>query len=171
MAQINEQYGTMEEHDGRGVIRLERRLTATPEEIWPLLVDPEEVNTWLAILAIEPRIGGSYNLTFENTTSSSQGHITAFEPPTLLEYRWHEGADIESSVRFEMRAAGAEATDLVLTHTLLHGAADLHQYAAGWHAHLDLLVARQAGRAADWDWPRFNDLMSAYSGKAASSDE
>lgn len=171
MAHTDEQYGTMEERDGRGVVRLERRLTATPEEIWPLLVDPEEVSTWLAALAIEPRVGGTYTLSFENTAAVSRGHITAFEPPTLLEYRWHEGAELESLVRFELRAADAGATDLVLTHTLLRGAADLHEYAAGWHAHLDLLVARLAGRAADWDWIRFNDLMSAYSGKADDSGE
>ncbi len=166
MAQIDNGYGTMEEREGRGVVRLERRLAATPEEIWPLLVDPEEVATWLAKLAIEPRVGGAYTLSFENYASVSRGHIIAFEPPTLLEYRWYEGEAIESLVRFELRAAGAVATDLVLTHTLLHGAADLHQYAAGWHAHLDLLVARLAGRATEWDWARYNGLLAAYSGKA-----
>ena len=166
MTPIDDQYGTLEERDGRGVVRLERRLAATPEEIWPLLVDPEEVAIWLAKLAIEPRVGGAYILSFENYASVSRGHITAFEPPTLLEYRWYEGEAIESRVRFELRAAGAVATDLVLTHTLLHGAADLHQYAAGWHAHLDLLVARLAGRATEWDWARYNGLLATYGGKA-----
>ena len=167
MTQIDEQYATRETRGGRGVIRLARRLAATPEEIWPLLVDPEEVATWLATLAIEPRVGGSYRLTFANTPSVSRGHITAFEPPTLLEYRWYEGEASESLVRFELRIADARTTDLILTHTLLHGAADLHEYSAGWHAHLELLIARLAGRASDWDWARYNELLAAYAGNTA----
>jgi uncharacterized protein YndB with AHSA1/START domain len=167
MTRADEQYGLLEERGGRGVVRLERRLTATPEEVWPLLVEPEEVATWLADLAIEPRVGGAFILTFENMPSVSRGHITAFEPPTLLEYRWYEGEAIESLVRFELRAAGAATTDLTLTHTLLHGAADLHEYAAGWHTHLELLIARLAGRVPAWDWARYNELLANYGGKVA----
>jgi uncharacterized protein YndB with AHSA1/START domain len=162
-------YATREERDGRGIVRLERRLAATPEEIWPLLVDPEEVAIWLAELTIEPRVGGAYTLSFENTASVSSGHITAFAPPSLLEYRWYEGEAIESLVRFELRPDDG-ATELVLTHTLLNSAAELHEYAAGWHAHLDLLAARLAGRPADWDWLRFNELMAVYSGDTQDDD-
>lgn len=162
-------YATREERDGRGVVRLERRLAATPEEIWPLLVEPEEVAIWLAELTIEPRVGGAYTLSFENTASVSRGHITAFAPPTLLEYRWYEGEAIESLVRFELRPDGG-ATELVLTHTLLNSASGLHEYAAGWHAHLDLLAARVAGRPADWDWLRFNELLATYSGDTVGGD-
>ena len=167
MARNNEQYGTLAARDGRGVVRLERRLDAPPEEIWPLLVEPDEVVTWLGQLAIEPRVGGAYTLTFENLPSASRGHITAIAPPTLLEYRWYEGEAIESLVRFELRAAPAATTDLTLTHTLLFGAADLHEYAAGWHAHVDLLVARLAGRDTAWNQPRYDELHAAYSTKAA----
>ncbi len=149
MTKTGEQYRTFDTHDGRGVVRLERRLAATPEEVWQLLVNPEEVATWLAILEIEPRVGGSYTLSFENNMPVSQGHITAFEPPTLLEYSWYEGETIESRVRFELRAADAGSTVLFLTHTLLHSAADLHNYADGWTYHLERLIARVAGRAAD----------------------
>ncbi|CAA9578422.1 MAG: hypothetical protein AVDCRST_MAG18-2821 [uncultured Thermomicrobiales bacterium] len=165
MARAEGQYGTVEERDGRASVRLERRLAATPEEIWPLLTDPEEVALWLAALEIEPRVGGVYNLSFENTDSTSRGHLTRFEPPTVLEYSWREGAAIESLVRFELRATpDAAGTDFLLTHTALDNAASGPEYAAGWHAHLDLLEARLAGQAADWDWLRFNDLLEGYGG-------
>ncbi len=167
MTRRDQGYGTLEGRDGRGVVRLERRLAATPEEIWPLLVEPAEVATWLATLAIEPRVGGAYTLTFANLTAVSRGHITAFAPPTLLEYRWYEGEAIESLVRFELRAAGPAATDLTLTHTLLNVATDLHEYAAGWHAHLDLLVARLDGRSTAWDRARYDTLLAAYADRAA----
>ncbi len=158
----DEPYARLEVRSGRGVIQLKRRLMATPEEVWPLLVDPAEVATWLAPLEIEPRVGGVYTLTFENMASVSRGHITAFEPPTLLEYRWYEGETIESLVRFELRTVDTGVTDLVLTHSLLHRASELHRYAAGWHAHLDLLVARLTERATAWDSARYDELLAAY---------
>jgi uncharacterized protein YndB with AHSA1/START domain len=158
-------YGTIEERDGQGIVRLERRLQAAPDDVWTLLTDPDEVELWLAALTIEPHVGGAYTLAFENTGSVSSGAITRFEPPTLLEYRWHEGDATEALVRFALQPTDdGAATDLVLTHTLLRGAAGMEQYAAGWHAHLDLLAARIAGRAADWDWLRFDDLLTEYGG-------
>lgn len=79
---------------------------------------------------------------------TSYGHITAFEPPTLLEYGWYEGEAIESRVRFELRADN-ETTVLRLTHTLVHGADDLRPYADGWTYHLERLVVRIFGGVAD----------------------
>lgn len=166
MSTPDNDYADFGERDGQATVRLARRLAATPEEIWPLLVEPAEVATWLAALAIEPRVGGAYTLTFENMSAVSRGHITAFEPPALLEYHWYEGEEIESLVRFELRAA-AGGTDLLLTHTLLHVTTALHEYAAGWHAHLDLLATRLAGRAAPWDEARYRELHTAYAARTA----
>ena len=56
-----------------------------------------------------PMYRGDYTLTFENTQSVSRGHISAFEPPTVLEYHWYEGETIESVVR----PCGATRTSLV----------------------------------------------------------
>ncbi len=143
--QTGETYSTFNEN-GRGGVRLERRLTATPEEVWQLLVDPEEASTWLSTLDIEPRVGGAYTLSFKNGMPTSQGHITVFEPPTLLEFSWYEGRDIESRVRFELRGDDG-ATVLVLTHTLLHGAEDFHPFAEGWTYHLERLETKITGTA------------------------
>lgn len=126
-------------HGRQNSIRLERRLAATPEEIWPLLVEPEEAATWLTTLTVEPRVGGPYTLSFDNGMPTSQGHITVLEPPTLLEFSWYEGEDIESRVRIELRADGEE-TLLVLTHTLLRDTDDLQPYAEGWTYHLERLT-------------------------------
>jgi len=137
-------YSTFRDEGKRGV-RLERRLAATPEEVWQLLVDPEEAASWLTTLDIEPRVGGSYTLSFDNGMPTSQGHITAFSPPTLLEFGWYEGEAIESQVHIELHA-DADATILRLTHTLLQETADLQPYAEGWTYHLERLVVQVAGR-------------------------
>lgn len=144
MTQRGEPYRTFREKERRGV-RLERRLAATPEEVWSLLVEPDEAATWLTTLEIEPRVGGLYTLSFENGMPTSRGHITVFKPPTLLEFGWYEGEATESRVRIELRADG-EATVLHLTHTLLEDVEDLQPYAEGWNYHLERLATRLSGR-------------------------
>lgn len=137
---------TFQEKGRRGV-RLERRLAAPPEEVWHLLVDPGEAAAWLTTLDIEPQVGGFYTLSFSNGMPTSRGHITVFEPPTLLEFGWYEGEAVESRVRIELHPEGG-ATVLRLTHTLLHDTDDLQPYAEGWTYHLERLTKQVAGLAA-----------------------
>lgn len=144
MTQTGRPYRTFRDKGRRGV-RLERWLAAPPEEVWQLLIDPEEAATWLTTLAIEPHVGGSYALSFDNGMPTSRGHITMFEPPTRLEFGWYEGEAIVSRVRIELRADG-EATVLHLTHTLLEDTEDLQPFAEGWTYHLDRLANQLAGR-------------------------
>lgn len=144
MTQRGELYRTFREEGRRG-IRLERRLEAPPEEVWHLLVDPKEAATWLTTLAIDPRVGGSYTLSFDNGMPTSHGHITVFEPPTLLEFGWYEGEAIASRVRIELRPDGG-ATLLRLTHTLLQNTDDLQPFADGWTYHLGRLAELLSGR-------------------------
>ncbi len=138
MTRTNELHSTFKE-DGRKGIRLERRLSATPEEVWLLLVEPKELTIWLTTVQVEPHVGGLYTLSFNNGMPTSLGHVTAYEPPTLLEFSWYEGEPIESRVRIELHA-DEEATLLVLTHTLLHDTDDLRPYAEGWTHHLERLT-------------------------------
>ena len=76
---------------------------------------------------------------------TSRGHITALEPPTLLEFSWYEGEAIESRVRIELRPDN-DGTVLNLTHTLLHETEDLQPFAEGWSYHLERLVAQVAAQ-------------------------
>ncbi len=164
--------GTIDYLDNQVIVRLERRLSAPPAEVWQLLTDPEELPLWLAEAAIEPRVGGAFNLTFENTTSASNGHITRFEPVSTFEFVWQKGETFESLVRFSLQPTADNAgTDLVLTHTTLHTREGANEYAAGWHHHLDMLTARAAGLSADWNWLQFNDLLEGYGEVQRQNDE
>ncbi|HEY8602666.1 MAG TPA: SRPBCC domain-containing protein [Thermomicrobiales bacterium] len=157
--------GTIDYRDKQVIVRMERRLGAPPAEVWQLLTDPEELPLWLAEVEMEPRVGGAFNLTFENTNSSSRGQITRFEPVSTFEFMWQTGEKFESLVCFALHPTADNAgTDLVLTHTTLHTREGANEYAAGWHHHLDLLAARAAGLAADWNWLQFNDLLEGYTG-------
>jgi hypothetical protein len=56
----------------------------------------------------------------------------------------------------------------VLTHSRLDLPHDFAPAAAGWHAHLDMLEARVAGRPPAPVWERHESLEGLYSGFAKS---
>jgi hypothetical protein len=77
--------------------------------------------------------------------------VVAFEPPRLFSITWStvEGTKDASVVRFELLAAGS-GTTLVLTHPR-QPVAMARDTAAGWHAHLELLIGFLAGKVPAWE--------------------
>ena len=49
-----------------------------------------------------------------------------------------------------------------LTHSRLPNRATQHQVAGGWHTHLDMLVARLAGRTPPPFWATHAKMSAAY---------
>jgi uncharacterized protein YndB with AHSA1/START domain len=94
------------------------------------------------------------------------GRVTAWERPRLLAFTWRDGP-AASHVSFELTPV-AGGTHLVLTHRRLDLPGDFVPAAAGWHAHLDMLEARVAGRAPEPFWERHESLERLYSGFAKS---
>jgi uncharacterized protein YndB with AHSA1/START domain len=139
----------------------ERRIAAPPERVWRALTEPEDLRAWLARAELELRPGAAIVLTFENEDEESvmRGTIIAVEEGRVLEFSWGED-DIESVVRFEVARDG-DGTRLTLTHTF-ERVDDLSGFGAGWHHHLELLVAYASGSPAEWDWERFRALRQDY---------
>jgi uncharacterized protein YndB with AHSA1/START domain len=91
------------------VVRFERLLPGPIERVWEYLVDSEKRGQWLASGVLEPRVGGTIELRFENARLSSepvperyQGHagvfegketMTRFDPPHALAFTW-TGAEV-----------------------------------------------------------------------------
>jgi uncharacterized protein YndB with AHSA1/START domain len=158
---------------GPGTIRLERVLPGTPERVWEYLVDPELRVTWFAGGPIDLRPGGLVDLRYDHSRISGEpvpeefrghretGRVTACEPPRLLAFTWQDGGTA-SHVAFEL-APVAGGTRLVLTHSRLDLPDDFVPAAAGWHAHLDMLEARVAGRVPGSFWDRHESLERDYS--------
>jgi uncharacterized protein YndB with AHSA1/START domain len=161
---------------GPGTIRLERVLPGTPERVWEYLVDPELRVTWFAGGPIDLRPGGLVDLRYDHSRISDEpvpeafldhretGRVTACEPPRLLAFTWRDGPTA-SHVSFEL-APVAGGTRLVLTHSRLDLPEDFTPAAAGWHAHLDMLEARVAGRPPAPFWAAHDRLERRYSGFA-----
>jgi uncharacterized protein YndB with AHSA1/START domain len=149
----------MEEHGTLGVAEVvfERRFDATRERVWQALTDPEELAGWLAPAEMDLQVGGSVVLKFDD--GDERGTITELREPEVIAYTWNEG-ETDSLVRFELEPEG-DGTRLRLQHTF-EGEIDLSSYGAGWHHHLEQLVARIAGAPIAWDSNRYRELKTEY---------
>ena len=163
----------------RDTVRIERTLPGPIERVWDYLTKSDMRATWLAAGDMELRPGGKVEHVFRNNSLTPdddpppakyasaedyhrmEGRITAIEPPRLLCYTWAEQRGDDSEVRFELESVG-DAVRLVLTHTRLASRDDLLSVGAGWHAHLDVLAARLAGRTPDGFWRTHTRLEAEY---------
>lgn len=136
-------------------VRLERVLPGPIERVWQFLTDSDKRAKWLAAGEFELRPGGVAELRFDhgslsaekdtperfkaNEGHSSTGTVLACEPPRLLTLTWG-GPDDASEVSFELTPAESGKVLLVLTQRRLRTRDELIGTAAGWYAHLAILV-------------------------------
>jgi uncharacterized protein YndB with AHSA1/START domain len=156
-------------------VRLERLLPGPIERVWSYLTDSEKRGRWLASGEMELEAGGSVEHVFDNSAltghddpppakyakyasgSTMLARIVACEPPHVLSYTWDEG----SQVTFEL-SRQADSVKLVLTHSRLATREALLSVAAGWHAHLDILIDRLNDRPPESFWPLHTRLEAEY---------
>ena len=154
--------GRRVEVGGSPALRFERRLAGPPEKIWAALVEPKGLARWMqADARVEPHLGGRFRLGLDYGRVAMEGTITAWAPPSLLEYSWTETeANGDSLVRFELYPE-PDGCRLVLTHILKAGG-DLVGFAEGWHWHLDALDRALEGETIEIDRPRLEALRRIY---------
>jgi uncharacterized protein YndB with AHSA1/START domain len=142
--------GTLQEIDGRQVLRYERRLAHPVERVWSALTEPAELVGWWGDADVELVEGGSFVMRWLNTddqgnSSVMNATITRLEPPRLLE----TNGDIHGTLRWELSPDGGGSL-LVFTSTLELAESDRAKVLAGWHVHLDHLEDALDGRPVDW---------------------
>lgn len=157
-----------------GTVQIRRTLPGPIERVWAHLTKPELRGRWLAAGPMEPRVGGEVALHFRNDQLSDghrapekyreiecrsevEGRVIAWEPPWRLAYSWGGG----SEVTFELTPDEAGVL-LVLTHRKLPDREQMLGVSAGWHAHLDILIARLEGMVAKPFWPNHTRLEAEY---------
>ena len=163
----------------RDTVRIERLLPGPIERVWDYLTDPEKRATWFAGGPIEPRAGGTVTLRFHNNALTpddggpgekwkkyggeltSGGRVTEWDPPRLLAFLWGEEDGTASEVRIELAPKGSKV-QLVLTHQRLRDREGMLNVSGGWHAHLDVLVARLEGTTPPGFWPAIARLEKEY---------
>lgn len=153
-----EQFGRLERLGDQVVIRFSRRLPHPPRKVWRALTEPEHLSAWFPT-TIEGTGEAGALLHFglrEMEAEPFDGEMRAFEPPTLMEFRW--GDEI---LRFELteRTYGCALTFTVTFDEIGKAARD----AAGWHASLELLDYAVTPATAPWSAPnRWRQVHRAY---------
>ncbi len=172
--------GTVQEQDGRYVVRFERHLRHPIEKVWEAITEPDRLGDWLAAGTIELRPGGSADLTFANAPTPDRGTVLTgtvreVDPPRLLEYSWRTPDGEEEPVRWELSPEDG-GTRLVLTHTVQRPAEVRASLSAGltpvdsrvvgclagWHDHLDSLALVLAGQPGSFSIAGWADWYVRY---------
>ena len=164
-----EAYGALIEP---ATLKIERRLPGPIERVWAYLTESDLRRQWLAAGQMEMKVGATFELVWRNDELTDppgqrppgfpaehriQSRITALDPPRKLAFTFGTSGD----VTFELEPKGA-ATLLTVTHRRLPDRATSLKVSAGWHMHLDVLVARVSGTAPAPFWDGWSRLQQDY---------
>jgi uncharacterized protein YndB with AHSA1/START domain len=153
-------------------VRLKRMLPGPIERIWAYLTESDLRGQWLATGDMDLRVGGKVDLTWRNDELTGhreerpagvealhrqESTVIRIDPPRLLTFGWAGGSD----VTFELEPQGDEVK-LTVIHRRARDRSQLLGVSAGWHAHLDVLVARLEGDDLPLFWKTWTELRAAY---------
>jgi uncharacterized protein YndB with AHSA1/START domain len=160
MTADNESLGTIEHHAGTFTVCMQRSLARPPAEVWAMLTEPAKLVDWLAPGEIELRVGGRAKLDFGDSGIVVDSPVTACEPQRLLEYAWSGPDEPLRPVRWSLQPEQG-GTRLELRLSLPDGE-DVARSAAGWEAHLQMLLAAIEGVPIKFPFERFQSSRQAY---------
>ncbi|GGH10832.1 ATPase [Alsobacter metallidurans] len=164
-------------------IRIERVLPGPRERVWRYLTEPDLRRRWLAGGQFDLAQGGAVELEFHNNAltendepppaeyaahggpSTLTGKVLACEPPAMLAFTWGE-EPASSHVRFDLAEEG-DKVRLTVTHSRVLKPGMATSVSAGWHTHLDLLVAALEDRKHEGFWRSFARIQPFYAARAA----
>jgi uncharacterized protein YndB with AHSA1/START domain len=128
-------------------------VATTPEQLFPLLVEPEALQRWWPDVAeLEPRVGGRVRMEFRGGESIVTGEVTRYEPPRAVAFTWvrAERPEITTFVELTVTELGSERCRVEVVHSGWEHAPEwrpLHD--AGWSHFFDCLAALAEGRPFD----------------------
>jgi uncharacterized protein YndB with AHSA1/START domain len=172
--------GTIEEMDGRYVLRFERRFEHPVEKVWDALTRPEQITQWWGEGEVHLDLveGGKYDIRTtgppelveaviaEAGTDALVSHDTVLrvEPPCLFEHTF--GSDPGSTARWELQRDG-DGCRLTLTHTEPPGfdVANAPRDLGGWHTVLDQLDVLLDGKPVPWAKEHWEGHRDRYAAK------
>jgi len=152
--------GTVERQGDDYVVRFERLIDHPLGDVWDAISTPEGIRGWLGDARIDLARGGGVRLQFDKTVGNViEGTVTEVDPPRVLEYTFGEE---DSVLRWELSAAGEDATTLVLTHRLPESAGHLPETLAGWHTLIEMIPAAIAGEDPQWSQEHWDEVRAGY---------
>ena len=153
-------------------VKIQRLLPGPVERIWAYLADSDLRRRWLAAGDMQLRAGAPFELTWRNDELSDPpgrrpagfdeefsmpSRVVDLDPPRKLTIAWEGSGDVS----FELEPKGKQVL-LTIVHRRLPDRDTLLKVAAGWHMHLDTLVAHANGRATEPFWEGWSRLHAEY---------
>ena len=132
-------------------------IRATPERLFPLLIDPDALVRWWPDLAeLEPRVGGRVKMVFRGGDSVVTGEVTRFEPPHALGFTWVRGETpaVTTQVDFNVTSLAGGRCRVEVVHSGWEQAPELRpMHDLGWSHFLACLAHLAEGRPVDKTFP------------------
>ncbi|AZG75500.1 SRPBCC family protein [Methylocystis rosea] len=162
-------YGALTEP---ATLTIERLLPGPIERVWAYLTESELRRKWLAAGPMEMKVGAPFEFVWRNDELTDppgqrptgfgdehrmQSRITEVDPPRKLAFAWQGSGDVS----FELEPRGDHVL-LTVIHRRLPDRATLLKVGAGWHMHLDILVARATGKKPAPFWEGWSQLQKEY---------
>ena len=148
-------------------ILLERRIGHEPAAVWHMLTEPAALPRWLAPGAVEPRIGGRARLDFAESGATIDSTVRACDPERLLVYAWGSGDGPDRPLYWALIPV-EDGTQLRLT-LRLPADEDGPKAAAGWDAHLEMLLAALEGVPIRFPVDHFLAMRAWFRGQLGAS--
>lgn len=162
-------HGTFSEDS---TLTIRRRLPGPIQKVWAYLTDSELRAQWLASGHMQSKEGTSFELVWRNDDLSASAserpegfpdeqraicELKEMDPPHKLRFIWPNVGE----VTVLLEPVGDEVL-LTLVHRDLGERTMKVMVGAGWHTHLDILVARARGASAPSFWSTWVALKKEY---------
>jgi uncharacterized protein YndB with AHSA1/START domain len=162
-------YGTLIEPT---TLKIQRLLPGPIERVWAYLTDSDMRRKWLAAGKMELKVGAPFEFVWRNDELTNppgnkpdgfgeehrmQSRITELDPPRKITFTWNDSGD----VTIELEQKGKDVL-LTLIHRRLPSRNTMLMVGAGWHMHLDVLVARASGKEPPPFWDGWLKLKQDY---------
>ena len=153
-------------------LKIQRLLPGPIERVWAYLTESNLRRQWLAAGDMEMKLGATFELVWRNNELTNppglrpdgfsdehrmQSTITELDPPRRLSFTW----GTTDGVTFELKPQGGDVL-LTVIHRRVLDRTTLLNVSTGWHAHLDVLVARLTGKEPAPFWDGFSRLKTEY---------
>ncbi|MFA1819817.1 SRPBCC family protein [Virgibacillus oceani] len=150
------EYGTLQEANGRYTLRFERLFHLNPEDVFRVITNPSSFTQWypFATGEMDLRLGGK--IAFDDGEGTTYtGTITELEQPYLFGF-----LEVDDLINISLQEDD-KGCRMIFSHTFDDDSWAVNT-AAGWHRCLDVLVQIVNGKPIKW-YDNSTQLRKIYS--------